>query len=70
MRTRLVVLGIVTTLALLATAACSSEPTAELTAAQAAVDQAAAGLGQDVIEFWEAAKAAAHQEAQRLADQP
>ncbi len=37
---------------------------------QAAVDQAAADMGQDVIEFWEAAKAAAHQEAQHLADQP
>lgn len=42
MRTRFVVLGTVMTLALLATAACSSEPTAELTAAQAAVDQAKA----------------------------
>lgn len=42
MRTRFVVLGIVASLALLATSACSSEPTVEVTAAQAAVDQAKA----------------------------
>jgi hypothetical protein len=40
MRTRLLVSGVMAMLALLATAACSSEPTAELNAAQAALDQA------------------------------